>query len=275
MRSFLLQIISFTNIWEVSLRVLKFIACTAIIFFGCDKSLNDSTRSDPQSGPFQIDVLDTRGYDFLLFLPENDKEMIDGKYPTIIFLHGIGDGKDMTHLRKYAFPRNLEGDKNFPFIFITPRCADSTEWYFDNVDNVLYFNEMLDDAIARYPIDTNRIYLTGLSMGGIGTWYFAYHTPQRFAAIGPIAFKEQPGWDLCKAKSVPAWGFHGALDKIIPLSAAQQLVQNFRMCGGNINFTVYPQNGHDAWTITYNKPDLYDWFLKQRKNYYRSSSVGY
>ncbi len=147
---------------------------------------------------------------------------------------------------------------------ISPQCPLSTEWYYTNEDNVRSINIMLDDAIKRYPIDTNRIYLTGLSMGGIGTWYFAIKNPERYAAIAPIAFRGD-GWSPCTAQDIPVWGFHGANDLVIPISLAQAIVDQFRNCSGQIEFTIYPDLGHDAWTRTYNNQDLYTWLLTNSK----------
>jgi predicted peptidase len=122
-------------------------------------------------------------------------------------------------------------------------------------------NKLIDSAIARYPVDTNRIYLTGLSMGGIGTLDFAIRYPQRFAAIIPIAFRIEPGWNVCALTNIPTWAFHGALDPIIPLSNAQSVIAALIACGGNPTFTIYPDLYHDSWTRTYRNPAIYDWLL--------------
>ena len=141
-------------------------------------SCSDSEEiTDPgeQTRGYQVEIRDSEGFNFLLFLPENESQKINNKYPTILFLHGIGElGNDLQKLKQEGLPKILDGDKNFPFIVISPQCPSSTEWYYTNEDNVRAINNMLDDAIKRFPIDTNRIYITGLSMGGIGAWYFAH-----------------------------------------------------------------------------------------------------
>ena len=231
-------------------------------------SCSDSEEiTDPgeQTRGYQVEIRDSEGFNFLLFLPENESQKINNKYPTILFLHGIGElGNDLQKLKQEGLPKILDGDKNFPFIVISPQCPSSTEWYYTNEDNVRAINNMLDDAIKRFPIDTNRIYITGLSMGGIGAWYFALKMPERFAAMAPIAFRGD-GWSPCPAAEIPAWGFHGKLDSVIPLTSAQSLVNQFKVCGGNIDFTVYPDAGHDCWTKTYNNQELYSWFLNHNK----------
>jgi predicted esterase len=202
-----------------------------------------------------------------VLVPVNTSAVVNGKFPTILFLHGIGEsGNDLRNLKLNGFPRNLEGDQQFPFVFVMPQCPSSTEWYYTNADNVMAMRTFLDDMISRFPIDTNRIYITGLSMGGIGSWYFAVKMPARFAALAPVAFRGD-GWSPCPAKDVPVWAFHGAKDAVIPFANAQALVDQFSACGGSVRFTVYPNGSHDGstWTVTYNNPDLYDWLLRKKK----------
>ena len=226
----------------------------------------DSKAGTP-SGPSYIEVTDVRGYKALVLVPVNMSEVVNGKLPTILFLHSIGEsGNDLNILKKNGFPRNLEGDQLFPFVFIMPQCPSSTEWYYTNADNVTAMRTFLDDIIARFPVDTNRIYITGLSMGGIGSWYFAIKLPTRFAALVPVAFRGD-GWSPAPAKDIPVWAFHGAMDGVIPFAKAQELVNQFIAVGGSIRFTVYPNGSHDGstWTVTYNNPDVYDWMLRKKK----------
>jgi predicted esterase len=233
----------------------------------CAAGLYGGEKGGRKVGPSYIEVIDVRGYKALVLVPTNLSEAAGGKLPTILFLHGIGEsGNDLSVLRRNGFPRNLEGDQSFPFIFIMPQCPSSTEWYYTNADNVTAMRTFLDDLVARFPIDTNRIYVTGLSMGGIGSWYFAIKLPARFAALVPVSFRGD-GWSPAPAASIPVWAFHGAKDGVIPLAKAQALVDQFAASGGSIRFTVYPDGGHDGstWTVTYNNPDVYDWMLRKKK----------
>lgn len=242
----------------------RFVIILLLAMISCSNS-DDVTKPGTTEKAFQAEVRDSEGYNFLLFMPENESQKVEGKYPTILFLHGIGErGNDLQILKKEGLPKILDGDKNFPFIVISPQCPSTTEWYYTNEDNVRALNSMLDDAVKRFPIDTNRIYITGLSMGGIGTWYFAIKSPHRFAAMAPIAFRGD-GWSPCPANKIPAWAFHGERDNIIPVSSAQSIVNQFKECGGKIDFTIYPDLSHDCWTRTYNNPELYTWFLKHNK----------
>jgi predicted peptidase len=116
--------------------------------------------------------------------------------------------------------------------------------------SVQILSNLLDEAITQYPIDQNRIYLTGLSMGGYGTWHLAAAEPQRFAAIAPVC----GGGNTLQAehlKNLPVWTFHGARDHVVPLSASEKMVAALKACGGNVRFTVYPEADHDSWTQTY------------------------
>lgn len=243
---------------------LLILSAFVIIFAGCKTDEEITAPAEGERG-YQTEVRDSDGYKFLLFMPASDAQMVNGKYPAIIFLHGIGErGSDLQILKKEGLPKILDGDKNFPFIVISPQCPATTEWYYSNENNVGKMESMIADVIRRYPVDTSRIYLTGLSMGGIATWYFALKVPGRFAAIAPAAFRGD-GWSPCSASPIPVWAFHGALDNVIPLQLAQNLVDQFKACGGNIKFTVYPDLYHDCWTRTYSNPQLYTWFLQNRK----------
>jgi predicted esterase len=216
-------------------------------------SLSGELKSNPVNGPAFVEVTDARGYKALVLVPVNTSEAINGKLPAILFLHGIGEsGNDLNRLKQNGFPRILEGDQQFPFVFIMPQCPSSTEWYYTNADNITAMRTFLDDILSRFPIDADRLSITGLSMGGIGSWYFA----------------------ITMAKDIPVWAFHGANDGVIPLSKAQELVDQFRAAGGNIKFDPYPNGGHDAstWTVTYNNPDVYDWMLRKKRLTYAAPS---
>ena len=109
-----------------------------------------------------------------------------------------------------------------------------------------------------------RIYVTGLSMGGYGTWDLATRYPNRFAAIAPICGGGEPA-RACTVKHLPVWAFHGAKDEVVPLEQSQAMIDALAACDGNARLTVYPDADHDAWTQTYDNPELYDWFLSHRR----------
>jgi predicted esterase/sugar lactone lactonase YvrE len=222
-------------------------------------------QSDFGSNPIiQQEVYDPSSLNYLFFMPRDTSAVINGKYPLIISLHGIGESGDaLWTLKSEGLPSLLDGKNTFPFIVVSPQCPSTTEWYYDRTD--LKLSRLLDSVIARYPVDTNRIYLTGYSMGGIGTLDLSIRYPQRFAALLPIAFRIETGWDLCNIKDIPMWAFHGEKDDVIPLSSAQGVINTIIRCGGNPIFTTYPDLYHDAWTRTYTNPAIYDWLLTKKK----------
>lgn len=213
----------------------------------------------------QQEIYDPSTLNYLLFTPRDSSAVENGKFPLIISLHGIGErGEDLWRVKGDGLPKFLDGKNDFPFIVVSPQCPSTTEWYYDRTD--IKLNKLIDSVIARYPVDTNRIYLTGFSMGGIGTLDMGIRYPNRFAAIMPIAFRIEDGWDLCVIKEIPFWGFHGQHDPIIPLYKAQSVVTTLINCGGNPLFTIYSDLFHDAWTRTYSNPAVYDWLLTKRLN---------
>jgi predicted peptidase len=123
---------------------------------------------------------------------------------------------------------------------------------------------LLQEILQQLPVDSERVYLTGLSMGGYGTWSFATDHPERFAAIAPISGAGDPD-RACLLKHVPIWAFHGGKDPVVYLKDDQDMVDAVRDCGGDAKFTVYPDGGHDVWTQTYDNPELYRWFLEHRR----------
>lgn len=213
----------------------------------------------------QQEIYDASTLNYLLFTPRDTTAVINGKYPLIISMHGIGErGTDLWKVKGEGLPKILDGKNTFPFIVVSPQCPSTTEWYY-NGGIQQKMNALIDSLIARYPVDTNRIYLTGFSMGGIGTLDMAIRYPKRFAALIPIAFRIEDGWDLCKIKDIPMWAFHGEKDDIIPISKASAVINALVVCGGNPIFTSYSDLYHDAWTRTYNNPAIYDWLLTKTK----------
>ena len=152
-----------------------------------------------------------------------------------------------------------EDEYDFPFIVVSPQCP-AGDWWTDKVEVLI---GLLDDIVSRYDVDTDRIYLTGLSMGGYGTWSLAAAHPDRFAAMAPICGggKRFMAYRLNK---VPVWAFHGAKDGVVPPKESEEMVTAIKARGGDAKLTVYPDAGHDSWTATYDNQELYDWFLKHR-----------
>ena len=209
---------------------------------------------------FEKTITRTLSCKYLLFLPETYGQE-QKSWPMILFLHGVGErGNDLKKVKKHGPPKIAEKQKDFPFIVVSPQCPPE-QWWPEKVEVLI---NLLDDIVSRYDVDTDRIYLTGLSMGGYGTWALAVAYPDRFAAIAPIC--GGGNWLMAdRLINVPIWAFHGAKDRGVPLEESQEMVNAVNAKGGSAKLTVYPDAGHDSWTATYNNQELYDWFLKHRK----------
>jgi len=211
----------------------------------------------PQSLEKQMsDAVNTR---FLLYLPEGYNKIDGKKWPLIVFLHGSGErGDDIEKVKAHGPPKMLETQKDFPFIVVSPQAAAHTNW------NSNSLNVLLDEVIARLAVDVDRIYLTGLSRGGHGTWNMAADHSERFAAIAPVCGAGDVK-SACQLKNIPIWAFHGDQDTVVRLQDDADMVAAVKACGGDVNFTVYPGVGHDSWTQTYANPALYEWFLQHKR----------
>lgn len=201
--------------------------------------------------------------DYLLFLPKDYERWNDPLWPLILFLHGRGEsGDDPTLVLRTGLPEHIERHPEFPFITVSPQCPDRSSWVIETE----MVHLLLQDVISSLPVDPERIYLTGISMGGAGAWHLGSQYPELFAAVAPICGFGQThlGYPkrACALKNTPVWTFHGARDTVVPLEASRDLVDALEQCGGDVKFTVYPDAGHDSWTRTYENPDLYGWFLE-------------
>jgi len=203
----------------------------------------------------------------LLFLPNRYGSDPAKKWPLILFLHGaLERGDNLDLLKKQGIPKVVEVQPDFPFVSVSPQCPDRSTWG----RHLSALGLLLEKVLQTYNIDHDRLYLTGISMGGNGVWQLAVRYPKRFAAIAPVCgygFPSQGFRDnLCVLKDVPVWVFHGAQDLTVPVQASQKLVKALRACGGEVRFTIYPRCGHDAWTQTYSNPKIYRWFLSHSRN---------
>lgn len=206
---------------------------------------------------------DGRGQlDYLLFLPASYGLDPGEKWPLILFLHGSGEtGTNLRKLEVHGIPKKVKKQPDFPFIAISPQCPYEFCWRYE----LPTLNALLDEVMATYDVDGQRIYVTGLSMGGFGAWALGSLYPERFAAVVPICGGGDPAM-VVNLKNVPVWAFHGDLDETVPPDQSQRMVDALKACGGNVRFTLYPELAHDCWTHTYNNPALYDWLLQQRKS---------
>lgn len=222
--------------------------------------------ADPEPGKqveqtLKSEKVDGGTLDYLLFVPNPSKG--NQKPPLILFLHGAGErgNGNLPLVKKHGPPKNVESNPDFPFVVISPQCPTGKWWTDDNLQTMLL--ELIDKIETEQQTDSSRVYLTGLSMGGFGSWKLAAAHPERFAAIVPICGGGEPA-DAKSLAKLPIWVFHGAKDTAVPLKRSEEMVEAVKEAGGNIEFTVYPEAGHDSWTETYNNPKLYDWLMKHR-----------
>jgi predicted peptidase len=213
-------------------------------------------RQEPQKFSARI-TIDVQS-DYLLYLPKGYGS--DGKeWPLALFLHGSGErGKDLELVKRHGPPMLVAEGMEFPFILVSPQCPGDEYW------SAPTLKALIDHLLGRYDVDRSRIYLTGLSRGGVGTWNTAIAYPDLFAAIVPICAWGDPS-GVSVLKHVPTWAFHGRKDTTIAFERGEAMVKGLQEAGGNVRLTAYPEAGHDCWIETYANPDLYTWMLKQRK----------
>ncbi len=226
-----------------------------------------SEGAEPQPGKQVQAALPLKGVDgqaptnleiqYQLFLPRDYRN--DGQeWPMMLFLHGAGErGTDLELVKKHGPPNIVDSKSDFPFIVVSPQCPANQRF------NPAELIQLVDHLVAAYRVDKKRVYVTGLSMGGYGTWSLCAANPGRFAAAVPICGGGKTE-DADKLKSLPLWVFHGANDGIVNVQQSEEMVKAIEAAGGNVKFTVYPEAGHDSWTETYNNQAVYDWLLSQK-----------
>ena len=186
----------------------------------------------------------------------------DQKYPLVIFLHGAGErGEDLEKVAVHGYLKHIkEQDKDYPFILIAPQCPLEKYWgcY---TESMLAF---IDYLYGAYPVDVDRVYLTGLSMGGTGTWMLAMADPKRFAAIAPICGSGIYWNGGCLSK-LPIMVYHGDCDTAVPIMDSINMITSVNKNGGNAQIKVCPGIGHNVWNIAYSDDTLIDWLLSHTR----------
>lgn len=199
-------------------------------------------------------------FKFVKYLPRDYDET--KKYPMVFFLHGAGErGNDLDVASRHGYMKYVrEEGKEYPFIFIAPQCPEGKYWgcY---IESLIAF---LDYICESLPIDMDRVYLTGLSMGGTGTWMLAMAEPERFAAIAPIC-GSGIYWYGEVLINTPVYMYHGDCDEIVPITESVNMLNSINKRGGNAQLKICYGVGHNAWDIAYDGDELMNWMLAQRK----------
>ncbi|GJQ32713.1 MAG: hydrolase [Ignavibacteriaceae bacterium] len=198
-------------------------------------------------------------YDYLIYLPDG-YETSKEEWPLLIFLHGSGErGDDLNKVKIHGVPKHIEKGEKFPFIVVAPQCKPKKWWRGEELV------ALLDHIEKEYRVDRSRIYVTGLSMGGYGTWSMALEAPERIAAIIPVCGGGLPH-RICEAGGVPTWAFHGDKDDVVPISESIKMIEATKRCGIEAILTTYEGGHHNAWDATYSNPEIYKWLLQHKKN---------
>lgn len=222
-------------------------------------SFADAQRRD-QFGSQEASLLATTvevDLTYLLYLPRDYEER--ESWPLMLFLHGAGErGDDLDLVKVHGPPKLIAAGKEFPCLVVSPQCPEDRRW------EPIELNALLDDVCSLYDVDEDRIYVTGLSMGGFGTWRLAAFAPHRFAAIAPICGGGETFWAKQFAH-VPVWAVHGALDEGVPVERSLEMIDALIKHGGKPKLTIYPDAEHDSWTETYDNPEFYRWLFSQKR----------
>jgi predicted peptidase len=201
-----------------------------------------------------------------MFVPERYNES-RRRWPMILFLHGYGESGDQIDLvLKHGPLKEALGRDDLDFLMVAPQIPPPAPpqiafgWKNAQAD----LEQILDQVMKDYRVDEERVYLTGLSMGGFGSFYLAQARPELFAAVAPICGGGDATW-ATRYGSLPFWIFHGGKDRIVPPNRSAEIYQSMKALGCDAQYTLYPEAGHDSWTETYANDALYAWFLSHKR----------
>jgi predicted peptidase len=197
--------------------------------------------------------------EYLLSLPKGYRASKE-QFPLILFLHGSGErGSDLEKVKLHGLPKVLEAGLELPCIVVSPQCPEKARW------DAEALGVLLNQLEKTLRVDPDRIYVTGLSMGGFATWELAIRNPKRFAAIVPICGGGEPLF-MPDIAHLPVWVFHGAKDEVVPLEYSQRMVKALKKYGSKrVKFKIYKHAKHDSWTKTYSNPKVFAWMLEQKR----------
>jgi predicted peptidase len=258
---------------RITLSAAYCLAVLAAILTGCSTaSPHMSAHSHTNQTPHSFTFKQTRAekINYLLHLPKNYDAKSSETFPLILFLHGAGErGTDLWKVATHGPSHVVTTNADFPFIIVSPQCPEGQHW---DTESLL---ALLADIKKRYAVDKKRVYLTGLSMGGYGTWDLGLSHPEEFAAMVPICGGGEfisaflASHDPIKGpalRSLGIWAFHGAKDPVVPVAETQRMVDLVKNIGvKDVKLTIYPEAQHNSWTETYNNPELYKWLLAHHR----------
>ncbi len=220
---------------------------------------------------------------YQIYVPSNWSDR--DSWPVILFLHGAGErGSDGVRQTEVGLGQIIRHEpQRVPAVIAFPQCREGARWSDPDMEQLAIMT--MDRAIQGFKGDSTRVYLTGLSMGGSGTWHLAAKYPERFAAIAPIAARAlftprmgeatvsiKPDTPRTKGNKVitqrmagiPTWAFHGRKDSIIPVVESRNMITALREMGNHPLYTEYEHIGHTSWNAAYAEPDFFPWLLSHR-----------
>ncbi len=199
-------------------------------------------------------------FPYQLYMPEGHEGK---KLPLIVFLHGAGergDGSNLDILKVHSIPRVFEEKaQDFPCIVVSPQCPSDTFW----VALIPQLKMFIEDIIKAYPVDEDRVSLTGVSMGGYGTWFMAMAHPEMFSCIVPVCGGGMP-WNAGYTLKMPVWAFHGECDTVVNPRESIAMIENLQKANDQVKLTLVPGVGHNAWDYSYGDEVLH-WMIAHKR----------
>ncbi|MBX7255405.1 MAG: dienelactone hydrolase family protein [Candidatus Hydrogenedentes bacterium] len=237
----------------------------ALMALGCattqsKERCNVSSKMTPTGFLNKTMTVDGNTRNYVVYVPSDYDP--GKKWPMVVFLHGMGErGRDGLLQTEVGIGSAIRRQASlYPCIVVMPQCPGDTVW----LNAFQHIDVAMEQTLKEYSIDSSRIYLTGLSMGGYGSWAYGALHNDVFAAIIPICGGGKVS-DAPALAKVPIWAFHGGADSVVKPLASQSMVQAVKEAGGNIQYTEYPGVDHNSWDQTYRDLDVVKWLLSQKK----------
>jgi predicted peptidase len=198
--------------------------------------------------------------EYVVYMPDG----FSGELPLVLFLHGAGErGKNIDLVDIHGFPKQAKEGTDFPFILVAPQCPLDRYWSEPElVDGLI---DIQSSCFIKFNVDTERFYVTGLSMGGYGTYALASKIPHKIAAALPICGAADLK-TIHLMKNISTWIFHGDQDQVVPVKNSLDAFEILEPINPNVHLTIYKGIGHDSWTETYQNPDVLDWMLSKQNH---------
>ena len=244
-----------------SIRLIFIIYAAAIV--GCNTKIDKNNMSNKKRGVYEAVVNIPIKLNYTLYVPDDYQET-DSELPLVLYLHGVGErGTDLKKLELNGIPELISRGRQFPFITLAPQCPSFGWW--SRSEYVEALASLTKEIIRSNRIDKNRIYVTGLSMGGYGTLALAKKHPELFSAIVPICGGMDDHKDIKRLENMPIWLFHGDKDNTHPVEHSIAIYDLLKSNNKKIKLTIYEGVGHNSWDETYANDKVYEWLLNHKK----------